>query len=222
LAQGTWRSEFATNPTKPVLQAPVPTNNPPVLVVAPQVVPSQVAASNHYSAVPGFNSQSLSANLPPQQFTHFNSVSVGTQMHEPVLKTTSVDPILNQNVTNRQIMAPLKAEHSIYVPGTQSWAAQPSNLPEASDPDALYSVYQNRHNVVGTGASPAVRVMPGPTWDGHRSAGSHTTDTWGPQGDLSRTGESSDSWGYNLQRRYGSMNYAGQRWYSQDQQDRRR
>jgi hypothetical protein len=212
LGQGTWRSEFATNPSKPMLQA---------RVVPSQVVSSQAATSNHYSAVSGFNSQSLSVNLPPEQFMHFNSVSIKTQMHQQVLKATPVNPILSQNVTNHQIMAPLKTEHSVHVPVTQSWAAQPGNLPEASDPNVLYSAYQSRHAVVVTGPSAADHVMPGPTWDGNRSAGRYTTDTWGPQSDPSRTGESSASWGYNQQKRDGSMNYADQWWYSRDH-DRRR
>lgn len=222
MAQGSWRSEFATNPTKPVLQAHVPIHNSPLPVVAPPVVSSQVvAASNPYSAVSGFKSQSLSINQPLQQFTSLNSVSIGTQMHQPALKATSVNPILSQNVTNHQIMAPLKTEHSMYAPGTQSWATQPGNLPEASDPNALYSAYQNRHNAVGSGSSPAGHVMPGSTWDGNHSARSYTSDTWGPQSDLSRTGESSASWGYNEQRRDGAMGYGGQRWYGRDHERRR-
>lgn len=194
-SQGTWRPDFSANPTKPVLQAHVPIQNSPL--------PPVVTASSPYGAV-------------SQQFSSLNSVPVATQIHQPLMNATSVNPILSQNVNNHQIMTPIRTE--------QSWAGQPGNLPEVSDLNTRFSHYQDRYSTVGNGPLPAGHVMPGhhPTWDGNHSSGRYTTDTWGPQTGPSRTGESSASWGYNEQRRDGgATNYPGQRWYGRDH-DRRR
>ncbi|KAF3340723.1 putative flowering-time protein [Carex littledalei] len=193
--RGTWRPDFAANPTKPVLQAHVPIQNCPL--------PAVVTASSPYGAV-------------SQQFSPLNSVPVATQIHQSLMNVTPVNPILSQNVNNHQIMTPIRTE--------QSWAGQPGNLPEVSDLNTRFSHYQDRYNTVGSGPLPAGHVMPGhhPTWDGNHSSGRYTTDTWGPQTGPSRTGESSASWGYNEQiRDGGATNYPGQRWYGRDH-DRRR
>lgn len=180
------------------MQAHVPIQNSPL--------PPVVTASSPYGAV-------------SQQFSSLNSVPVATQIHQPLMNATSVNPILSQNVNNHQIMTPIRTE--------QSWAGQPGNLPEVSDLNTRFSHYQDRYSTVGNGplpALPAGHVMPGhhPTWDGNHSSGRYTTDTWGLQTGPSTTGESSASWGYNEQRRDGgATNYPGQRWYGRDH-DRRR
>lgn len=181
------------------MQAHVPIQNSPL--------PPVVTASSPYGAV-------------SQQFTPLNSVPI-TQIHQPVMNATPVNPILSQNVNNHQIMTPLKTEQSAYAP---AWTGQPGNLPEVSDLNTRFSHYQDRYNTVSNGPLPAGHVMPGHhhTWDGNHSSGRYTTDTWGPQTGSSRTGESSASWGYNEQRRDGgATNFPGQRWYGRDHDTRR-
>ncbi|KAJ3691782.1 hypothetical protein LUZ61_020946 [Rhynchospora tenuis] len=224
------RATFATNPTKPVIHAHVPIQNSILTPVASSVAPSPVvaASSTYNNAVSGFNSQSLSVNLPSQQFMTINSVPTGTQIHHPAMNAALVNPILSQNVSsissqniaNHQIMTPLKTEQSAYMGSADAWARQAGNLPEVSDPSARFSPYGNRYNTVGGGSLLASHAMPGPTWDGDSNLGRHTTDNWGLQSGPGRTGDSSASWGCNEQRRDGTS-YSGQRWHGRDH-DRRR
>ncbi|KAJ4776028.1 Homeobox protein LUMINIDEPENDENS [Rhynchospora pubera] len=224
-SQVTWRSEFSTNPSKPVIQAHAPIQNS---ILAPVASPVVAASSTYNNAVSGFNSQSLSVNLASPQFMTINSVPTGTQIHHPAMNAASVNPILSQNISsissqnvgNHQIMTSLETEQSAYVGSADAWARQAGNLPQVSDPSARFSPYGNRYNTVGGGSLLASHVMPGPTWDGDHNLGRHATDNWGLQSGPGRRGDSSACWGYNEQRRDGA-GYSGQRWHGRDH-DRRR